>query len=347
MRGRGISAGSFGLDPPSRTALVCSGSRWSVVASFAASSLLGIATASGCGSAKSDAPASAVSAPPSTPVSELDPADVSALCKEYVNDSAPAGDACRTIAVMLTSSLGQGTAAERRSQCETTEQQCIDGYPSSMARVQAQCEAEWFAAPCSATVSEVERCIREYTEQVNSRYASVGTCSSDLSTPIQAPAMVLSGSCVTALGKCPSLFRTSNSTAPASNPTVTSCRQACDAYVRACSLGSCPEDCDVLVSVYGAACEALGRRFFDCAASGTFTCSESDLVLAPDGCIAERVDYVTCFALGGPTCARETALDQGCQQQNPALPYARHCVSDAVPAECQAFGSGYYCCPAQ
>lgn len=309
------------------------------------------AASSACGSTSSGTapPSSGVSVPPSTPVSQLGAADVSLLCQFYV-DGFPPADTCRYVAVALTSG-GQGTASELQAQCNQAEQQCVDGYSTTAATMQTACEEGWFTEPCTATVAQVEGCIRDITTEYGRLYASVGSCASDLSGPFQAPQGTLSSACLATIEKCPTLFggTTEVTPPPPANPTVASCQQACDAYVRACSLDACPDSCDIVVSVYGEACDAIGKRFFDCAATSTISCSQTDWTLASDGCAAERADYLTCFGLDGPTCVRQAGLDASCNQSDPALPFAQQCVTEAAPAECQLYAgtSNIYCCPTQ
>jgi hypothetical protein len=124
---------------------------------------------------------------------------------------------------------------------------------------------------------------------------------------------------------------------------TTACEDVCELYATSCG-APCSTSCDIERRVYGEACDAQGERFYECAKSASFDCSEDNLTLATRGCAKELTDYLTCYALDGVACMREPGLDTACEDE-PGKPFATRCVSDAVPGDCVPALGAYYCCP--
>jgi hypothetical protein len=132
----------------------------------------------------------------------------------------------------------------------------------------------------------------------------------------------------------------------ASVPAVTkACEEVCDLYAASCG-APCSTSCNIERRVYGEACDAQGERFYECAKSASFDCSEDNLTLAARGCAQQLTDYVTCYALDGVACMREPGFDTQCEDE-PNKPFAMRCVSDAAPGDCVPALGAYYCCPTE
>jgi hypothetical protein len=288
--------------------------------------------------------------PPETPVAEAGAQDIKAVCDYYVA-SIDAQSSCKVMGVSMTAQDSAGkTAQELVSSCQGIVDSCLGIIEQSRAAITEDCQATWFGADCQATIAQVQACTDEMKASSAQNYAAIGTCqTAELSQPLPVVDNTLPASCSTVLSVCPEFFRTTDAPPSSDEPAVvTSCEARCDEYVAACQLDSCPESCSLMATVYGEACNDLGKAFYDCAASSTYDCSETDLMLAIDGCSAERADYLTCFALDGVTCRAEATFDEYCVAEDAAYPYARRCVSSAAPAECVPYmGTNYFCCPTQ
>jgi hypothetical protein len=129
-------------------------------------------------------------------------------------------------------------------------------------------------------------------------------------------------------------------------PAVTrACEEVCELHAESCGT-SCTNDCSIERLVYGELCDAQGLRFYECAKTSSFDCTEDNPIISAEGCRQEMTDYITCYALEGVVCEREPALDVQCED-TPDTPFSHRCVSDAVPAECVPALGAYYCCPSE
>lgn len=304
----------------------------------------GSAGAGGTTPAQGGGPATTASS--SSTVESLSATDAAALC-DWVNDQADIEGSCLYVALLLLSQESDPATSldALRMKCTEGVQECIERTPKQLMQ---QCDS-WFGPGCKATVQDIIDCRSSLATKYAALYADAGTCETldPINRPIAKPdTQALLSGCSNAIANCPSFFaKQSVPEMPVEAvPAVTqACDALCDRYNTSCN-ADCPTDCHIERLVYKPECDAVGETFYRCAADQALDCQQDSLLLAVQGCAAERLDYSTCFALHGEKCQREPSADQFCSEDS-TKPYAQRCVSTQAPEGCSHGPGAYYCCP--
>jgi hypothetical protein len=185
--------------------------RWTILVVLVAA--LGLASPS-CGGDKATSGGFTTSVPGDKPLPTLTPGEASTLCIDVARAYAGAHtqeDICRFLAYYAAVFAGSSTQAELQAACTMTRDMCLrDGGTLGP----PGCEMP--SADCTATVTDLGRCVNDNKKNVDQQVAMAPTC--DLVTPERVAAELSNvpptpASCITLAMKCADGGRTSMASA--------------------------------------------------------------------------------------------------------------------------------------